>query len=304
MEVGDAGDLAILTALGQEAVAASAQSVNPEAGNHAPAQPVQDIDNDSALLEALKAEETAETQVAEPQPETKPADTAKAEAKAVEKPEPTRDEKSDKRANEAWEKVNAEKARLEAERKQFEEQRKQSEASKYSPEDYEALAKEFEDEGRDDLAKTARAKGQELRESNQRAEAEKSIRAFEDQRNSVIKDVVARHPDLLKPESEQFRMTEAFIKARPELAHFPRGFEIAAEAVAAKLKADGVSKLEQEVGELRKQLADRDRLLQPGLGLPSATTRATDFNSLPDAEQENRLLAALRSAEQGGVVTW
>lgn len=298
MGIGESGELELLAALGREAIGEQTASVTPKDGNHAPSPKASKQDAEANVIAALQAPES--TKATEPE---KPAEQpAKTEAEA----EPSRYEKAKERASKEWERINAEKAKLEADRKALEQQRQAqaTTAGKYTPEDYEALAKEFEDEGRDDLAKVARSNAGKLREENQRAEAEKSVREFESKRNSVIKDVVQRHPDLLKPESEHFRMTEALLKTRPELAHFPHGFEIAAEAVASHIKARNVDALTKEVGELKQQLAQRDRLLQPGLGGPSAPSRATDFNSLSEAEQENRLLAVLRGAEEGGVVTF
>ena len=92
----------------------------------------------------------------------------------------SRAKKTQERANKTWRDANAEKnsvkkerAELEAERKAFTEQQsvsrneitQRSAQSRYSPDEYEALAREFEDEGDDANAKAASKAAEQAREA-------------------------------------------------------------------------------------------------------------------------------------------
>jgi ribosomal protein L29 len=281
-----------------------------ESNGHAVEPTAETLGHDD-LLKAVIAQGLAEAPESENPddgalaPSPAEATTAKAEAEPAAKPETTnadaektaREAKSEERAQKTWQEINEEKAKLAEERKQLEAAKRQS---THQPEDYDALAKTFEDEGRDDLAKVARDRAAQLRADAEQAKVNGERQAFEQARLKVIKETVEQNPDLNQPESELFKATEAFLKRRPTFLRTPEGFADAVETVKATLNGSKASELEKQVAELKQKLADYESKLQPGVGSPSSASRSVNFDNLPVAEQKSRLVAELRAAEQAG----
>lgn len=223
----------------------------------------------------------------------------------------SRDEKSAERAAKTWEEINAEKAKLDQERAAFLSERAKFEAqaatvrdaadkAAASAEDYEKWAADWDAEGRNDLANTARMRARELRaqavSAKQRAEQARVATA----RDAVLRETVKLFPDLTKPESPMFREMDAILKSRPVLMSYPEGIRDAAEFVHARLEATRVKDLEGELAKTKQALAEKEKLLQPSRGAPSAAPSGGDFESLPSEERRKRILAGLQAAEASG----
>lgn len=247
--------------------------------------------------------------------ETKSADslavgTAKPETKAEAKPEDkpqektlTREEKSNDRLDRSWEKLNEEKARIAKEREDAERIRRQGleeierarESRKFSPEDYEAVAKSFEAEGREDQARLMREKANSLREAEKIAavEREKRERAAEWDRN--LARLVSEAPELKDPDSELTRAVSSVLKSRPILTQYPGGIVDAVEVARVYVKSLKAESLEKELSDLRAKVADYEKRLQPTGGEAFGPDEEVAFDKLPEAKQRDAIMRALAS---------
>lgn len=267
----------------------SGESVNPEAGKHAPAP-------ETASDGAEKSNESTEAKAGnQPQQE-----------------QPKREEKSDERAAKTWEEINREKAQLQAQREEIarakaELQRTQEllgpEAKKalQTADDYDRFAKEWAEEGRNDLAQQAKERAAMLRRSAQEAQTQAQAAQLQAAQLKVMREVVTEFPELKDVNGDLHKGVEELMRRRPILNTYPEGVRDAVEAVRAKLEAKSAADLRKEIGELKEKLAAREKLLQPGTGAPSAASvEGANFDSLPIAEREKRLRLAVQAAETRG----
>lgn len=248
---------------------------------------------------------TPEAGTRAPAPDDSPEDaTEKAEdASEDSKTEKTdRSEKDEARRGKTWDEINREKEALAQERQRLQSERDQVErqaaavedgAKKAlsSAEDYERFAQDWNNEGREDLAKQAMAKAGELRKQ-----------AFEIQRNHELKKLVTENPDLRNPESDLTKGVDALLKSRPHLVNHVTGIRDAVEFVKAQGAQKRLAEVEKELAETKQRLADREKLLQPATGgRPGRQLSSREFSKLPSADRETQLRRALREAEQAGV---
>ena len=230
---------------------------------------------------------------------------------------PTKESKPDERASKTWEEINREKAELERQRLEFERQRQEFEMrkaeilpeaqrAKATAEDYDRMASEWAAEGKDQLAAAAKERAALLRSTAAKTEAEAREAQLRSQQNAVMREVLSAHPELQDRNSALHREVAAVMKARPVLASYPDGIRDAVEVARLRLEAQSTEALRAEVASLKQRLTEREKLLQPGTGAPTAASgnSGTDFDSLSSEEREKQILKVLRSAESRGVEAW
>jgi DNA repair exonuclease SbcCD ATPase subunit len=271
------------------------ESANPDAGNRAPAP-----DNASAEASETPAQSTQAGDGNQPQQG---------------QPKP-REEKSEERAAKTWEEINREKAELQKQREELARQQEairrqrqellpEAKKAMQSAEDYDRMAQEWAAEGRDDLAQRAKERAASLRREAQEAQAQGQAAALQNAQMAVMRDVVTANPELKDKGSELFRGVEELMRAKPILATYPEGIRDAVDVVRSRLEARTAASLRAEVETLKKQLAEREKLLQPGTGAPSAgTSDGKPLEELSGPEREKRILAELRAADSRGVDPW
>lgn len=228
----------------------------------------------------------------------------------------SRAKKTQERANKTWRDANAEKnsvkkerAELEAERKAFTEQQsvsrneitQRSAQSRYSPEEYEALAREFEDEGDDANAKAATKAAEQAREAIADQDAKSQQAKFVAKWDSNWKAAAAEHGDLNDQNSDLFKMVGRLLEQKPVLTQYPEGITDAVEGATMYLKANRSTSLEKQVSELKKQVAEYEEKTQLNGTQPGGNILQVDsFDSLPVDQQRSEIMKAMQQADDTG----
>ena len=228
----------------------------------------------------------------------------------------SRAKKTQERANKTWREANAEKnsvkkerAELEAERKAFQSQQsvsrdeitQRSAQSRYSPEEYEALAREFEDEGDDKNAESATKAAKQAREAIAEQDAKTQQAKFVAKWDSNWKSAAAEHGDLNDQNSDLFKMVGRLLEQKPVLTQYPEGITDAVEGATMYLKADRSTSLEKQVSELKKQLAEYEEKTQLNGSQPGGNIlQVESFDKLPVDQQREELMKAMQQADDTG----
>ncbi len=264
--------------------------------------------------ESAKQEDTPEEEAPEQQPdEEKPEETQEEEEP---KSKYSRAKKSQDRANKSWREVNEAKAALKKEREELEAQKKayqdgheksleeiqqRTNTSRYSPEEYESIAQEFEDEGDHANAEAARKAAKQARQTATEQEQKKQQAEFVSKWDTNWKQATATHKDLNDQESELFKMVGQLLERKPVLTQYPEGITDAVEAADMYLKANRASDLEKQVSDLKKQVAEYEEKLTLNGSQPGGTMQIESFDKLPADRQRAELVKAMSSADESGV---
>ena len=264
--------------------------------------------------ESAKEEDTPEEEAPAQQPaEEKPDETQEEEQP---KSKYSRAKKSQDRANKSWREVNEAKAALKKEREELEAQKKayqdgheksleeiqqRTNTSRYSPEEYESIAQEFEDEGDHANAEAARKAAKQARQTATEQEQKKQQAEFVSKWDTNWKQATATHKDLNNQESELFRMVGQLLERKPVLTQYPEGITDAVEAADMYLKANRSSDLEKQVSDLKKQVAEYEEKLTLNGSQPGGTMQLESFDKLPADRQRAELLKAMSNADESGV---
>ena len=264
--------------------------------------------------ESAKEEDTPEEEAPEQQPdEEKPEETQEEEQP---KSKYSRAKKSQDRANKSWREVNEAKAALKKEREELEAQKKayqdgheksleeiqqRTNTSRYSPEEYESIAQEFEDEGDHANAEAARKAAKQARQTATEQAQKKQQAEFVSKWDTNWKQATATHKDLNNQESELFKMVGQLLERKPVLTQYPEGITDAVEAASMYLKANRSSDLEKQVSDLKKQVAEYEEKLTLNGSQPGGTMQIESFDKLSADKQRDELLKAMASADESGV---
>ena len=264
--------------------------------------------------ESAKEEDTPEEEAPEQQPdEEKPEETQEEEQP---KSKYSRAKKSQDRANKSWREVNEAKAALKKEREELDAQKKayqdgheksleeiqqRTNTSRYSPEEYESIAQEFEDEGDHANAEAARKAAKQARQTATEQEQKKQQAEFVSKWDTNWKQATASHKDLNDQESELFKMVGQLLERKPVLTQYPEGITDAVEAASMYLKANRSSDLEKQVSDLKKQVAEYEEKLTLNGSQPGGTMQIESFDKLPADRQRAELVKAMSSADESGV---
>ena len=264
--------------------------------------------------ESAKEEDTPEEEA----PEQQPAEEKPEEAQEEEQPKSkySRAKKSQDRANKSWREVNEAKAALKKEREELEAQKKayqdgheksleeiqqRTNTSRYSPEEYESIAQEFEDEGDHANAEAARKAAKQARQTATEQEQKKQQAEFVSKWDTNWKQATATHKDLNDQESELFKMVGQLLERKPVLTQYPEGITDAVEAADMYLKANRSSDLEKQVSDLKKQVAEYEEKLTLNGSQPGGTMQIESFDKLSADRQRAELLKAMSNADESGV---
>ena len=264
--------------------------------------------------ESAKEEDTPEEEAPEQQPEEeKPEETQEEEQP---KSKYSRAKKSQDRANKSWREVNEAKAALKKEREELEAQKKayqdsheksieeiqqRTNTSRYSPEEYESIAQEFEDEGDHANAEAARKAAKQARQTATEQEQKKQQAEFVSKWDTNWKQATATHKDLNDQESDLFKMVGQLLERKPVLTQYPEGITDAVEAADMYLKANRSSDLEKQVSDLKKQVAEYEEKLTLNGSQPGGTMQIESFDKLSADRQRAELVKAMSSADESGV---
>ena len=229
----------------------------------------------------------------------------------------SRAKKAQDRANKSWKEVNAakeelkqEQAKLAADRQELEAKKtdafsdiqQRKEAAKFSPDDYEQIAQEYREEGRDDLAELALQKAKTAKETIQQQEVLNAQRTVMEQWEANLSQQVKDNPSLQDQDSELYKFTSELLDRKKILATYPEGINDAVEAAKQFIKAKRVDNLEAENSKLAKQVEELNGKLQINGTTVDQSGRLESFDNMSSDRQRNELLKMVKDHDQRGAV--
>ena len=271
--------------------------------------PTSDNAAEEPTSETVNVEDKAKEEAPEPQ------DAPQEPSEEKPKSKYTRAKKSQERANKSWKEVNAAKEELKAEQAKLAEERQQLEAKKadafseiqqrkeaaqFTPDDYEQIAKEYREEGRDDLAELALQKAQTARDTIQQQEVLNAQRAVMEQWEANLSQQVKDNPELKDQNSELYQYTSELLDRKKILATYPEGINDAVEAAKAFLKAKKADDLEAEVNRLKKENEELNGKLQLNGTTVDQSGRLESFDDMTAERQRSELLKMVKDHDQRG----
>tara|TARA_R100000664_G_scaffold23283_1_gene32912 strand:- start:151 stop:1095 length:945 start_codon:yes stop_codon:yes gene_type:complete len=273
--------------------------------------PTSDNAAEEPTSETVNVEDKAKEEATEPQ------DAPEEPSEEKPKSKYTRAKKSQDRANKSWKEVNAAKEELKAEQAKLAEERQQLEANKadafseiqqrkeaaqFTPDDYEQIAKEYREEGRDDLAELALQKAQTARDTIQQQEVLNAQRTVMEQWEANLSQQVKDNPELKDQDSELYQYTSELLDRKKILATYPEGINDAVEAAKAFLKAKKADDLEAEVNRLKKENEELNGKLQLNGTTVDQSGRLESFDDMTAERQRSELLKMVKDHDQRGAV--
>jgi hypothetical protein len=223
---------------------------------------------------------------------------------------PTRYEKAKSRLEKEWEDVRAEKARIKAEREQIEAERarKTSEAPqgetktgsrKFSSEDYREAAKSYRDEGRDDLAKLAEQKANDIEIEDKKEFQQKTQAELKSAWDKNLMEEVDANPELKDSTTPLYKAVTEMLQNHAILRNYPAGIKDAVGIAKVKLKAESASDLSKKVAEYEKELSQLRKATTPASGQPKGPAKTKAFHELTLDEQERELMKMASEVDRG-----
>lgn len=263
-----------------------------------------------AQASATPEAETRTTATEEkPEPEEKP----KAEPEA-QKQEKDKKAKEAERLDKTWANANRRKSELDAREKDLaareaeidrlkeEAAQKATTAGMFTPEDFEAAAKSFEEAEDMKAAELARNRAKELRAETEAAKAKQARGKFESEMKKALALAKGERPDLNDPESPLAKTVTEVIANRPVFKTYPQGILDAVAVAELKLQADAAATVQKERDDLKARLAEIEKKLQPGgstPGIPEAEMKP--WEKLSQKERAEIIRQAAREADASGV---
>lgn len=294
------------------------EKANTEAGQ-TPDQPTKD---DSKQPEEAKAEQedsdesTAKAETNQDKDENRNASEAseKEEPKAEESKKDSKRAKEEARLAESWKRLEAEKAQVRA--LQAELQRIREDAEKASdptspakPDELRKFARNWEDEGRDDLAKAARQQA-DILEQKQRLNAEKGERIkreFNERWTSSINRMISENPELKDDQSELGKRVVSILRSEDEelktlINSTPNGFIYATQIAKMQQAAEASEALRKEVETLKKENTDLRKKTSLSASGSQAPAKRKSFEEMSYQEQEEFLRRNASDSDRLGVL--
>ena len=272
--------------------------------------PTSDNAAEEPTSETVNVEDTPKEEAPEPQEQEQPSEEQP-------KSKYSRAKKAQDRANKSWKEVNAakeelkqEQAKLAADRQEleakktdaFSEIQQRKEAAQFTPDDYEQIAQEYREEGRDDLAELALQKAKTAKETIQQQEVLNAQRTVMEQWEANLSQQVKDNPSLQDQDSELYKFTSELLDRKKILATYPEGINDAVEAAKQFIKAKRVDTLEAENSKLAKQVKELNGKLQINGTTVDQSGRLESFSNMSSDRQRNELLKMVKDHDQRGAV--
>ena len=272
--------------------------------------PTSDNAAEEPTSETVNVEDKPKEEAPEPKEQVEPSEEQP-------KSKYSRAKKAQDRANKSWKEVNAAKeelkqqqAKLAADRQELEAKKtdafsdiqQRKEAAKFSPDDYEQIAQEYREEGRDDLAELALQKAKTAKETIQQQEVLNAQRTVMEQWEANLSQQVKDNPSLQDQDSELYKFTSELLDRKKILATYPEGINDAVEAAKQFIKAKRVDNLEAENSKLAKQVEELNGKLQINGTTVDQSGRLESFDNMSSDRQRNELLKMVKDHDQRGAV--
>lgn len=243
-------------------------------------------------------------------------------SKAEEKPKETKSEdkkeakkaKEEARLAESWKKLEAEKAAVRAKQAELEKRLEESERANdpttpASPERLRQYAKEWENEGRDDLARAARQQA-DLIEQRMKINSERTERAqrnFNETWASNVRKMISENPDLRDEESDFAKRVVGILRSedtelRKLINSSPNGFAYATQIAKMQKAAEDSEVLRTELESLKKENADLRKKTSLSASGSQTPAKRKSFEEMSYQEQEEFLRRNASDSDRLGVL--
>ena len=272
--------------------------------------PTSDNAAEEPTSETVNVEDKPKEEAPEPKEQVEPSEEQP-------KSKYSRAKKAQDRANKSWKEVNAAKeelkqqqAKLAADRQELEAKKtdafsdiqQRKEAAQFTPDDYEQIAQEYREEGRDDLAELALQKAKTAKETIQQQEVLNAQRTVMEQWEANLSQQVKDNPSLQDQDSELYKFTSELLDRKKILATYPEGINDAVEAAKQFIKAKRVDNLEAENSKLAKQVKELNGKLQINGTTVDQSGRLESFSNMSSDRQRDELLKMVKDHDQRGAV--
>jgi hypothetical protein len=218
------------------------------------------------------------------------------------------------RLSESWKRLEAEKAQVRAihaelQRKAEEAQKATDPTSPAKPEELRKFAREWEEEGKDDLARNARFHAEKL-EQKLRSDAERGdrkVREFNDTWQSSVQRMITENPDLKDETSDLGRRVISLLKSDdPELRTLinstQNGFIYATQIAKMQKAAEESEALRTEIESLRKENGDLRKKTSLSVSGNQKPAKRKSFDEMDSRQQESFLRSMAVDSDSGVLV--
>lgn len=222
--------------------------------------------------------------------------------------------KEEARLADSWKKLEAEKAQVRAIQAEF--QRKIEETEKASdptspakPEELRKFAREWEEEGKDDLAKAARVQADKL-EQKIRVDAERGerkVKDFNETWGSSVNRMIAENPELKDESSDLGKRVVSILKTEDaELRNLinstANGFVYATQIAKMQKAAEASEALRTEIESLRKENGDLRKKTSLSASGSQKPAKRKSFDEMDSRQQESFLRSMAVDSDSGVLV--
>jgi len=289
-----------------ETTEAVEQEVESSDNSETPATPedaeTKSSSNDEVVDEVPKTETTSTSSL------TTQSDEPKSESASEKKQ--SKYQKAQSRLAKEWEDVKAERARLQAERESIEAAKTarssqeaapteaKASSSKFSADDYREAAKSYRDEGRDDLAKLAESKAEEIETAGRKENEHKAQAEWKNAWDQNLLREVEANPELKDSSTNLYKAVSTLLQQHAILRNYPNGINDAVGLAKLKLKADAASDLEKKIAKYESEVTQLRKATTPASGQPSGPARVKAFHELSSEEQGRELLRMAAEADR------
>jgi len=271
-----------------------------------PKEEVQDESPPELTEEAVKEPETEVLESTEDNADEQVSSLTEGEAPEVKEQPKSKWAKNEERKTSSWKHINAEKEEI---KRQREELLKVAEELKgrqadlndgkayrdekgFTAEDYDNAAKRLKEEGDDDLASDAKERAKEVRSEGEKSQQERQAKKHWDVFEGKRQELMQKHSELQKPDSELTQRANAILQQHPSMANAV-GLEKAVEIAQLQMKAAGAEQSETQVKELTNKLNKLEKKMSVSGGFTSEKVDGgRSFDDLSEKEQEAHLLKA------------
>lgn len=206
--------------------------------------------------------------------------------------------KEEARLAESWKKLEAEKAQVRAiqaelQRKAEEAERASDPTSPAKPEELRKFAREWEEEGKDDLAKAARLQAEKLEEKIKRdaERGERKIKEFNETWSSSVNRMISENPELKDESSDLGKRVISLLKSEDaELRNLinstPNGFIYATQIAKMQKAAEESEALRTEIESLRKENGELRKKTSLSASGSQKPAKRKSFDEMDNSQQE------------------
>jgi hypothetical protein len=260
-------------------------------------------------------ESTKETKQEDSKAESSDSEKSLNASETSDKPEikDTKRAKEEARLADSWKKLEAEKAQVRAIQAEF--QRKIEEAEKASdptspakPEELRKFAREWEEEGKDDLAKAARVQAEKLEEKLKRdaERGERRIKEFNETWSSSVNRMISENPELKDESSDLGKRVISLLKSEDaELRNLinatPNGFVYATQIAKMQKAAEASEALRTEIESLRKENGELRKKTSLSASGSQKPAKRKSFDEM-DSRQQEAFLRSMAVDSDAGVL--